>query len=122
MMFEWFFKPHRRPIQVSNPLQSEGGDADGPVSDVRQGVNAALQHHQAGRLSEAEAAYRGVLAVDSENTDALHFLGVIAYQRGKHEQAAEWISRALALNESNAPAHNNLGNAFEAQGRSDEAM
>ncbi len=103
-------------------MQSEGGDADGPVSDVRQGVNAALQHHQAGRLSEAEAAYRGVLAVDSENTDALHFLGVIAYQRGKHEQAAEWISRALALNESNAPAHNNLGNAFEAQGRSDEAM
>ncbi|MGC2518998.1 MAG: tetratricopeptide repeat protein, partial [Burkholderiales bacterium] len=81
-----------------------------------------MQHHQAGRLSEAEAAYREALAIDPENIDALHFLGVIAFQRAEHERAAELISRALSRNASNAPAHNNLGNVFLAQGKLDEAI
>ena len=85
-------------------------------------LSVGLQHHEAGRLAEAESAYRRVLAADSQNVDALHFLGVIAYQRGEHAQAEELISRALLRNTSNAPAHNNLGNALDAQGRLDEAM
>ena len=60
--------------------------------------------------------------MDPENIDALHFLGVVAYQRKEHEQAARLISKALSLNASNAPAHNNLGNVFVAQGSLREAV
>jgi predicted O-linked N-acetylglucosamine transferase (SPINDLY family) len=49
-------------------------------------------------------------------------LGVIAYQLGRHERAAELISQALSRNASNAPAHNNLGNVLGAQGKPDEAI
>ncbi len=98
-----------------------GADEDSLVSVSRK-LDAALQHHQAGRLSEAEAAYREMLAVDPDNIDALHFLGVISHQRGEHGRAAELISRALSRNPSNAPAHNNFGNALGAQGKLNEAV
>ena len=85
-------------------------------------IGSALQHHQAGRLAQAEALYREVLALDPQNIDALHFLGVIAHQQGRHKQAEELISRALLHDSSNTPAYSNLGNALEAQGKLREAI
>lgn len=85
-------------------------------------IAVALGHHQAGRLSEAEAAYRDILSVEPDDIDALHFLGVVAYQQGKHDQAAELISRALMRNAFNATAHNNLGNVWVALGKPSEAI
>ena len=104
-MMRWFFKSRRQ-------------TAEETIGRVALG----LQHHAAGRLSEAETLYREALAEDPENIDALHFLGVIAYQRGNHSQAVQLISRALSHNASNASAHNNLGSALAAQGRRLEAL
>ena len=42
----------------------------------------AATHHQAGRLAQADAAYRAVLRADPANRDAHHNLGVLAMQRG----------------------------------------
>ena len=121
----WLFGTNRKTApksSVPKPSHLSGAGAEGATVVLSQQINIALQHHQAGRLSEAEAAYREILAVDPENIDALHFSGVIAYQRGENEQAAEWISRALARNASNAPAHNNLGNVLVRQGKLEEAI
>ena len=83
---------------------------------------AGLEHHRAGRLAEADAIYRAVIAREPGNIDALHFCGVIAFQQGRHAEAETFIAAALALNPANAPAHNNLGNALAAQGRMDRAI
>src|SRR5260221_8356780 len=104
------------------PIPGPSGAGEDPLVSVSRKLDAALQHHQAGRLPEAEAAYREMLEVDPDNIDALHLLGVISHQRGEHERAAELISRALSRNPSNAPAHNNLGNALGAQGKLNEAV
>lgn len=37
-----------------------------------------------------------MLAADPRNFDALHFLGVAAYQQGRNTEAVELISRAIA--------------------------
>src|SRR6266705_364824 len=124
-MFKWLHKTNKQTAPKSSALDrspSLGTSARAGAVALPEIINIALQHHQAGRLSEAEAAYREILAVDPENIDALHFSGVIAYQRGEHEQAAERISRALARNASNAPAHNNLGNVLVRQGKLEEAI
>src|SRR6266571_117563 len=124
-MFKWLHKTNKQTAPKSSALDrspSLGTSARAGAVALPEINNIALQHHQAGRLSEAEAAYREILAVDLENIDALHFSGVIAYQRGENEQAAEWISRALARNASNAPAHNNLGNVLVRQGKLEEAI
>ena len=85
-------------------------------------LDQALQHHKAGRLEEAEAAYRELLAREPEHADALHWLGVMAYQLGQHETAVELIGRALALNPNYVEAHNNLGLALRARGQMTRAM
>ena len=85
-------------------------------------LHAALKHHNAGRLEQAEAIYRDVLRCDSHHADALHLLGVAVCQQGRNEQAVEWISRAVELNGSSAIYYSNLGAAFRAMGRLDDAV
>jgi protein O-GlcNAc transferase len=81
-----------------------------------------LQHHRAGRLADAEALYRQILAVQPRHADALHFLGLIAHQVGRHELAVEWIRQAIVFDPNNPVAHSNLGEACRAIGRLDEAV
>ncbi len=92
------------------------------MSGIHRRVEVGLQHHGAGRLLEAEALYREALAEDPQNIDALHFLGVIALQRGDPAQAAVLISQALSRNAANPPALNNLALALAAQGKRREAV
>src|SRR5882762_3191771 len=111
----------RKGAAEKRPTPGPSGAGQDLLVFVSRKLDAALPDGVAGRLHEAEAAYREMLAVDPENIDALHFLGVISHQRGEHGRAAELISRALERNPSNAPAHNNLGNALVARGKLNEA-
>lgn len=53
--------------------------------------------HQTGRIAEAEAAYRSVLARDPNQFDALHLLGLIRYQQGRSQEAHDLLSQAVKL-------------------------
>jgi len=75
-------------------------------------VTEALSHHRQGRLDEAEAIYRALLARDPDDFDALHLLGALMRQRGRPGEAVRLISRALTLRPAVAEAHANLGNAL----------
>jgi protein O-GlcNAc transferase len=88
---------------------------------MRNDLDDAVQFHLAGRLDDAEAAYRRILINQPNNSDALHLLGVIAYQRKQHQDAIDLISRAVAFGNRVPEYRNNLGNAYLAQGRLDEA-
>lgn len=89
---------------------------------VQQAFDLALQHHQAGRLADAEAIYRQILAVQPRHADALHLLGVIAHQMGRNEVAVQMIGQALAVNPNHPVAYTNLGCALRAEGRMEEAI
>ena len=84
-------------------------------------LEAALSHHQAGRLDEAKRLYSDILSQEPEHAVALHLRGVIAYQEGDLGRAVELIGRAIALRPGYAGAHNNLGIALHDQGKLDEA-
>jgi predicted O-linked N-acetylglucosamine transferase (SPINDLY family) len=89
---------------------------------IPEALAIALQHHQAGRLHEAEPIYRQILSADPNHRDAWHLLGVVAYQVGNHQAGVECIQRALAYRPDWAEAHYNLGNAWRGQGKLDEAV
>lgn len=72
-------------------------------------LERALEHHQEGRLSEAESLYREVLRDQPRNPDALHLLGVLRFQLGQPTEALASIEAAIRLNARVAPFHNNLG-------------
>lgn len=91
--------------------------------DTRQLFAAALAHHQAGRLAEAEATYRQVLSVSPDHVDSLHLLGVAATQSGRHDEAIGLIGRAIALKATPAPQfHSNIGLAYRSLGARAQAI
>jgi predicted O-linked N-acetylglucosamine transferase (SPINDLY family) len=89
-----------------------------PADLLREG----LRLHQAGRLREAEAQYREVLALEPRNPDALHYMGLLAYQAGIFDAAVRLIGESIAVNADNASAHVNLGNALAMLRRLPEAQ
>lgn len=92
-------------------------------SQNRQHVLAtAIEHHQQGRLAEAQAGYLTVLKTDPDNADANHLMGVIAYQGGDLETASQLISKAVKIAPEQQQMHSNLGNVFQDQGLPQEAI
>ena len=69
----------------------------------------ALDHHQAGRLADAESGYREILEDRPDHVDALHYLGVLMHQRGDNAQAAQLLDRALGLALDAAACWSNRG-------------
>lgn len=84
--------------------------------EIARQFAAALDHHKAGRLAEAERIYRQVCAADPNHAGSFHRLGVVAHQLGRPD-AAELLKRAVALQPDLAEAHNDLGNVLGAQGK-----
>ncbi|NQV98122.1 MAG: tetratricopeptide repeat protein [Rhodospirillales bacterium] len=94
----------------------------GPVGVNLGKLQAALAHHQGGRLAEAEALYRQLLADNPDDADASHYLGLVAHQSGRFAAAVPLITKALALRPDYVEAHVNLANALKALGRTGEAV
>ena len=91
------------------------------MAAISEAFAAALQHHQAGRLHDAERLYRQILGAEPNHADALHLLGLIAHQVGQHGAAVDLIRRAIAVKGDAAIFHNNLGQAYRGLGRTSEA-
>ena len=84
-------------------------------------IDQAIAHHQSGRLDQAAELYRRILADDSRHVDALHLLGVVAYQGGDDLRAVELIGRAIAINPGQSVFHNILGLVLHRLGKLDGA-
>jgi tetratricopeptide (TPR) repeat protein len=89
---------------------------------TQESLNLAVQRHQAGDLVQAEGLYRQILAIQPNQADALHLLGVLAHQVGREDAALELIQRAIVLRPNTADHHNNLGLVLAAQGKLDQAI
>lgn len=87
-----------------------------------QTLQAALGHHRAGRLAEAETGYRTLLSRQPAHADASHLLGLIAIETGREAEAVVLIEKAVALQPGEPMYHANLGVAYRRLGRGDEAI
>ncbi|HEX9180261.1 MAG TPA: tetratricopeptide repeat protein [Burkholderiales bacterium] len=81
----------------------------------------AVQLHQQGQLDLAHSMYSMLLREQPGNAHALHYLGIIAYQRGKDADAADLFRRAIEADGRVAEFHLNLGNTLNRLGRPQEA-
>jgi tetratricopeptide (TPR) repeat protein len=91
----------------------------------RSRLNALFERAHAeqaqGRLKDAEATCREVLALDRDHAGAWHLLGIVALRAGGPQTAIGHIERAVALAPTRADSRNSLGFAMRALGRSDDA-
>ena len=93
-----------------------------PPARVHEMIALAVRHHQQGRLADAEALYRQILAIDPNHADSLHLLGLIAHRKGNLSLALELIEQSLSLHAGNAAAENNLGNVHKDLGQLQTAL
>ncbi len=92
-----------------------------PVLSTRELLQKAVNDHQSGALDEAESAYRMVLRAHPDEPNALHLLGVLCHQKGRHDEAIRLIERAIAVDSSALQFHLNLGRILQAIGRLEDA-
>jgi predicted O-linked N-acetylglucosamine transferase (SPINDLY family) len=92
-----------------------------PAAQNQQAFFEVMQHHRAGRLPEAEAGYRRLLAENPDHADAVQMLGVVLAQRGRAAEGEALIRRAISLAPGEANFHSNLGFVLVNQGRKEEA-
>jgi predicted TPR repeat methyltransferase len=89
---------------------------------IAEAIAFARELQKEDRLDAADELYRRILALAPDHPDALHFRGVVAFQRGRPAEAEALIRRAVEIAPGYADAHNNLGNVLRHQKRADEAM
>jgi predicted O-linked N-acetylglucosamine transferase (SPINDLY family) len=99
---------------MSNPTESN--------FTLPQALALALQHHQAGRLRDAQTIYQKILAADPNHPDALHLLGLLYSQSGHHPQALELVRRAIQLHPTAPTFHASLANIHHAAGQFHESI
>ena len=91
-------------------------------ADATPGLQEAVRLHEQGQFDQAALRYEALVRADLENFDAMHLLGVLRYQQGRHGEALAIIRTALKCRPASAQALSNLGLVFDAMGRREEAL
>jgi hypothetical protein len=84
-------------------------------------VAAAIAHHNAGQLDQAEAAYRDALTISPGHPSIIHNLGVLAAAQGSHAAAIACFDEAIAAEPGFVAAHYNRAVAQHSLGQPNEA-
>ncbi|WP_341675037.1 tetratricopeptide repeat protein [Niveibacterium sp. SC-1] len=96
-----------------------------PRAEAELSIDAAIAYavelHRDSKLEAAETIYRRILALVPAHADALHFLGVLCHQTGRHDEAIGYVEAAIAINPEFAGFNNNLGNIHVERGNLDAA-
>jgi tetratricopeptide (TPR) repeat protein len=83
---------------------------------VREAMQLAAHHHQAGRLHEAEGIYRQVLSDLPDNPHALHYLGLVMQQTGNSPEAARLMRRSIEIDPAQPHFYTNLAGVMRSMG------
>ena len=90
-------------------------------SALRTLLEEGKTHHHAGRLQEAEQAYRRALVMAPEHAEALHLFGLLLYRQARYEEAIASITNAITQIPSPVYCFN-LGVVTQKAGRTDDAV
>ena len=91
-------------------------------AEFRALVADAMSHFQAGRLAEAESAYRVALAIVPADPAVTHNLGVAIAAQGHHRAAVDCFEEALRADPGFVSAHYNRAVALMRLGETQAAI
>lgn len=89
---------------------------------LRALLDEGKQHHQDGRLPDAERSYRLALEMAPGHPEPLHLLGLLAYRVNQFDQAIDLITQAIEEAPSNPLYQFNLGVVTQRAGHKEEAV
>jgi 2-polyprenyl-3-methyl-5-hydroxy-6-metoxy-1,4-benzoquinol methylase/tetratricopeptide (TPR) repeat protein len=94
----------------------------GDVLSIQRSLETGMQHHDAGRLAQAEASYQEVLRAHPGHPDALALLADIAHRTGHLAEAVARLREAIRQRSSVAPLQHKLGLVLADAGELDAAI
>ena len=86
-----------------------------------EALSLAKKHHENGNLTLADRVYQDILNSDPEHFFSLHYLGIIAYQRGAPDEGVNYLKKAININEDNPETWNAYGVMLEMTGNVEQA-
>ena len=92
------------------------------LNPLRKKLAYAAEHHKAGRLEDAERAYREIFEARPNHIDALRFLAGIVASKDKVEEAELLLRRAIKLAPDFTLAYMDLGTLLSEAHRHAEAI
>jgi len=119
---------------VGKPKRSSGGfSAAKPAAAPKQQITKSSADHAAkeqqavalinqGKLQEAEAIYRDLIAAGTKNHAVYGNLAAICGMQGRFDELTELLRKTLQLKPNYPDAHYNLGIALQEQGDLDAAI
>lgn len=96
--------------------------AGGPAEELRTAFNAALALTQAGKLDEAEAAYKEIITKEPAVPEVYQNLGYIYSQKKDWAKAEEAYTKALELRPIYPDVTTALAKVYQESGQSEKAM
>ena len=91
------------------------------MNEPSEALETAFAHFQEGRLAEAIEIAGGILLVDSDNSGALHVLGLASAISGALENAVAYYAKALLSAPSSAAIHTDIAAAYLVLGAAEDA-
>lgn len=92
------------------------------LNPLRKKLAYAAEHQRAGRVDDAEQAYRELLAMQPDQIDALRFLAGICAAKDRVEEAEVLLRKAVGLAPDFTLAFMDLGTLLTDQHRYEEAL
>jgi len=94
----------------------------GSANRERQLLLAAAEHHNAGRLRQADELYGQVTRINRRNHEALHRRALLKQAQGQPREALQLLDKAIHLNPNVPFAHCHRGYILQDLGRRQEAI
>ncbi|MBI3898547.1 MAG: tetratricopeptide repeat protein [Gammaproteobacteria bacterium] len=113
-------KAEAMPGLATQTMKSAGHGSG--ANDVRLLFRDACLMQQQGRLDEALAVYKKVVALKPDYAEAYNNMGLALQQQGKLDESAACYGNSIMHKPEVASTHYNLGNLLQDQGRPDEAI
>ncbi len=85
-------------------------------------IDEAARHYAAREFDQAARACLEIIRIEPDHFDALHLLGVVCSNSGRHADAVSYLLRADAARPNEAQLQGNLGSAYGAVQRFDKAV
>ncbi len=115
-------KQRRQAKRNARKTGRSGVGFDGQQGGKTLLLTQAADLHRAGRLEEAAAIYKRVLAADPKEPNALYLLGTICHATGDAQTALTYLEQAVEIVPKWPAPHNNLGVTYAFLGREEDAV
>ena len=79
---------------------------------VTEALKTAGRYHRSGDIQQAQTQYQRILRVEPGQPEALHALGIIAFQLKEFDNASSLIGKAIENKPKMPQFHYNLGLVF----------